>query len=245
MSTKGAFESTRITAARSRAVGCRGASLWARLRELCPKDHLYDSSGSAARDPKLNASPPDTGAIRAGSSCGVRARMDFLDSGTAEAMSNLPPVASWPPSDEDLAWRPATYTLRDSIEVGDEELPALTLAQVLLESTLSDVVTVHAVADSEGSYRIIVRDEYETRFTPPIVRATEPLTLGELLRVLDETTRSDEPDWKGITNAYREYNATEGVPRGELAHFVTVQSEVYPQLEELERRRGEEWARGS
>ena len=171
--------------------------------------------------------------------------MNFVDSGTAEAMSKPPPAASWPPSDEDLAWRPAAYTLRGSIELEGEGLPALPLAQVLLDSTLGDVVTVHAVADSQGGYRIIVRDEYETRFTPPIVRTTDPLTLGEMLRVLDETTRSDEPDWKGITDAYREYNATEGVPRGEVAHFVTVKSEVYPQLEELERRRGEEWARGS
>lgn len=64
-----------------------------------------------------------------------------------------------------------------------------------------------------------------------------------MLRILDETTRSDEPDRKGITNAYRDYNA-EGMPRAELASFVTVESEVYPQLEELERRRGEEWAGG-
>src|SRR5688500_12718531 len=103
-----------------------------------------------------------------------------------------PTPASWPPSDEDLSWRPESYSFNESIDVQGRELPSLTLAEVHFESVLSDAVTVSAVAEAEGGYRILVADEYGTEFTPPVERATEPLSLGEMLRILDETTQSEQ-----------------------------------------------------
>src|SRR5687768_9818120 len=130
--------------------------------------------------------------------------------GRLEAMPSAPSAMPWPPSDEDLAWRPEIYPLRGSIDVEGQELPAATLAEVRLGSTLGDVITVSAVAKPDVGYRIVVRDEYDTKFTPPIEHTTEPLALGEMLQILDETTRCDEPGWKGVTDAYRSYNAETG-----------------------------------
>lgn len=151
---------------------------------------------------------------------------------------------TWPPSPELLAWRPDRYELSsDEDELDEFESPSCTLAFIELESTLSDVLMIRAVEHSEGGYRIVVHDEYEMPFRPPIEHATAPLTLGELLRVLDETELEGEPDEiAGVGHRFRERNAPPGVSRADLASFVTIRSDVYPQLESLDRSRGEQWA---
>lgn len=150
----------------------------------------------------------------------------------------------WPPSPELQAWRPDRYELSsDEDELDEPEPPSCTLAFIELESTLSDVLVVSALDHPDGGYQIVVHDEYETPFRPPIERAPEPLTLGDLLRVLDETEWEGEPDEiAGVGHSFRERNALPGVSRAELASFVTIRSHVYPQLEALDRSRGEQWA---
>ncbi len=178
------------------------------------------------------------------------------------------PDATWPPSPELLAWRPERYALTSALpvtalrrdgglpewlEIPDQlteeeleelEVPSCTLARIELESTLSDVLFVEALEHPEGGYRIVVVDEYETQFVPAITHTPEPLTLGELLRVLDETTREGEDEEvAGIAHSLREANAAGGESRAELTGFVRIRSEVYPQLEALDRSRAEQWAR--
>lgn len=151
---------------------------------------------------------------------------------------------TWPPSPELLAWRPDRYELSsDEDELEEPEPRSCTLAFIELESTLSDVLFVSAVEHPDGGYRIVVHDEYETPFRPPIEHAAEPLTLGDVLRVLDETEWVGEPDEiVGVGHRFRERNAPPGVSRADLASFVTIRSDVYPQLESLDRSRGEQWA---
>lgn len=129
-------------------------------------------------------------------------------------------------------------------ELEELEVPSCTLASIELESTLSDVLSVEALEHPKGGFRIVAVDEYETPFVPAITHTPEPLTLGELLRVLDETApEGEEEGVAGIGHSFREANAAGGESRAELTGFVRIRSEVYPQLEALDRSRAEQWAR--
>lgn len=122
------------------------------------------------------------------------------------------------------------------------ELPSLTLAYIELESTLSDTLWVTAVQDPEGGFRLVVHDEYETAFAPPISHATEPLKLGELIRILDETVWEEEENMAGIGHAFRDRCTQGDQTRAECVEFVAVRSQVYPQLQALDAARGRAWA---
>lgn len=180
-----------------------------------------------------------------------------------------PAAVTWPPSADLLGWCPKRYDLTEQIAVSnlrrdgalpkwdeipqqvheDEEraeefeLASSTLALIELKSTLSDVLWVHALAHPNGGYRIVVRDEYETVFVPPITYTAQPLTMEELLRVLDESKRDGEPDeLVGVGQAFRQKLALMGEDRDEAARFVTITSEIYPHLEALDSSRAKLWA---
>lgn len=178
---------------------------------------------------------------------------------------------TWPPAEDDADWRPAAkYDLDNSLAVtalldaegrlpawvelppdidtsdGDAlegvELPSRGLVTVELESTLSDTLWVVALEHPDGGYRIVVHDEYQTRFAVPLEHVSAPLTLGELVRVLDETHPDDDPDHRGIAQAFRERNAIGDAEKDELVEFVTLRSDLYPQLNEMDRARARRWA---
>ncbi len=76
---------------------------------------------------------------------------------------------------------------------------------------------------------------------PPLSRSDEPLSLGQMQSVLDETRGDGTPNSGGIGHAGREYNLVEGLTREELVDFVSIGSTVYPQLEELDSARAAQW----
>jgi hypothetical protein len=171
----------------------------------------------------------------------------------------------WPPSPELLAFRPERYELDSEVSVAhlrrdsdlpewlvlpdgldDEELaemtvPACRLVVIELASTLGDVITVEAVKHPDGQWLIVVFDEYESEFRSPIETTTQPLTLGEMQRVLDETSEGEgEPE--GVGHRWRELNELPDSNRADLVGFVTIRSALYPQLGELDRLRAQQWA---
>lgn len=173
---------------------------------------------------------------------------------------------TWPPSTELLALRRDRYELDDELPVtalhrdgelpdwlalpahlNDEELEeetilACSLAFAELASTLSDVLWIHAVEHPDGGYLIVIHDEYETEFRPPIERAAQPLTLAEMQRNLDETEWVNEDGMLGVGHAVRERSELADSDRASLVDFVTIRSELYPQLEALDRDRARQWA---
>ncbi|MBA3328787.1 MAG: hypothetical protein H0T43_10850 [Solirubrobacterales bacterium] len=72
----------------------------------------------------------------------------------------------------------------------------------------------------------------------PIERVPELPTLGELLRILDET-EIDGETW-GVGHPTRVHNDF-GTGREELRGFLTIRSVLYPQLEGLDQARLEQW----
>ena len=79
---------------------------------------------------------------------------------------------------------------------------------------------------SRSVYRI--EDEYGTRFRFKRKRSTRPLSMGELIAMIDGATGHLGGDRKGLTSAYRNYNL-DGCDAADLVEFVTVTSDFYPE----------------
>ena len=172
---------------------------------------------------------------------------------------------AWPPSEEILRWRPSPTPPNDSVSnsalaADGEDLPTWVAVPANAEPgedgevavrayMLADVETdaghpgggggptVYAVPTVDGDLRIVIVNDDAIPFDSPIDRVPELPTLGELLRILDETLNEGET-W-GIGHPTRENSDTEH--REELRSFVTIRSELYPQLEPLDQSRLEQW----
>jgi hypothetical protein len=67
-------------------------------------------------------------------------------------------------------------------------MPACQLVMIEIESVSGDSMFVHALDHPAGSYRIVVHAEDGNGFDQPFEHSDGPLPLGELLRLLDETS---------------------------------------------------------
>jgi len=179
-------------------------------------------------------------------------------------MSSMSKV-EWPPSEEQLAWRapagPPTDVLPSSAiadegedvpdwvavpedaepdEYGDLEIPAYALAHIETDAGRpggGGVSAIYGVPTTDGDFRIVITNDDDVPFDSPIERLAALPTLGELLRILDET--EVEGEVHGVGHRTRENSDTEH--REELRRFVTIRSELYPQLEALDQARLEQW----
>lgn len=172
------------------------------------------------------------------------------------------PQATWPPNDEQLGWRPEPYVYDDVVTAAalvvkdgvlpdwllerdvaaDDEIACADLVWIVLESTLGDSIVVRAIPHRDGGYQVVVTDENASSFSPPVTRGDQPLTLGQVQAVLDETQGGGTPDGGGIGHVWRDYNLVDGVTRAELVEFVSIGSTRYPQLEALDDARAALWA---
>lgn len=173
--------------------------------------------------------------------------------------------ASWPPPDESLAWRPALEAPTDSVPVSaltdegadppgwlaipdgvepdeypDFDVPAYALAYVEIDAGRpggGGFSAVYALPTTDGDLRIVIVNDDEIPFVSPIDRLAALPTLGELLRILDETEVGGEV--YGVGHPTRENS--DSPHREELRRFVTIGSDLYPQLEALDQARLEQW----
>jgi hypothetical protein len=129
--------------------------------------------------------------------------------------------------------------------MGGEYLPdylagEVEIARAALKSTTGDVISLRARReDGLIHYRIV--DEYEShvQYTPTTSEA--PLTLGELVKLID-TARNDSMEYVGLTDALRDNNLVAGgVDPEDLVDFVTISSPFYPQLETHYRAQVQRW----
>jgi hypothetical protein len=135
--------------------------------------------------------------------------------------------------------------------MGGEFLPAylageLEIARVSLESVTWDVISVRAQKLDDGriSYRVV--DEYESPFRCRPGTSAEPLTMSELISLIDsvEGHNAGFGDARGLTDSYRDYNCD--LDRtlqhlNVLVHFVRVYSLYYPELESWYEAEAQEW----
>ncbi len=117
--------------------------------------------------------------------------------------------------------------------MGGEYLPKMEgdeveIARIDLESVTADAIDVRARReDGPIHYRIV--DEYETVFEISPTVSAEPLTLGELIELID-TAADSGGESRGLTDFYLDLNLDGVDAPEELLGFVTVSSAFYPQL---------------
>jgi len=117
--------------------------------------------------------------------------------------------------------------------MGGEYLPGygeheVEIARISLDSTTADQVSIRAcLLAGVIHYRVV--DEYETEYHLPVTRSTQPLTLGELIRLLDETGNPFNDAGGGLVRNHWYYIGAHSDPQ-EGVSFVSVSSAFYPEL---------------
>jgi hypothetical protein len=123
---------------------------------------------------------------------------------------------------------------------GDE----LEIARVTLASVTGDVISIRARRHGDLiRYRIV--DEYEGESVYYCVpqESARPLTMGELVELMDGAQGEGMyPDYgRGLTTVWRNFHADNGSSPKEMARFVTVSSEFYPDLRRYYEAEAAEW----
>ena len=112
------------------------------------------------------------------------------------------------------------------------EADEVEIARISLSSTTADQISVRARRLDDGiAYRIV--DEYDTNYDCER-HSAEPLTLAELIALLDDTDHPDEElSGGGLVKAHWQHIADFAAPRNrrrEVSEFVTVSSPFYTDL---------------
>ena len=113
------------------------------------------------------------------------------------------------------------------------------IALISLASVTGDVISIRARRWGRRiAYRIV--DEYDTHFRFKPKSSMQPLSMGELVALIDGATGHLDGDAKGLTSAYRSYNL-DGCDAADLVDFVTVSSPFYPELQAYYSEEAQEW----
>ena len=114
---------------------------------------------------------------------------------------------SYPPADEDEEW--------------------VTIATIVLNNALSDVISIEA-CQWEEAIEFQVRDDNEGEYQWKPREANQPFTLRELIAFIDSARG---PCGRGLVRGILDYNRREGeMQPGELEGFVEVGSDIYADL---------------
>ncbi|MCE9614869.1 MAG: hypothetical protein K8T26_11370 [Lentisphaerae bacterium] len=144
-----------------------------------------------------------------------------------------------------------TVTQRESLGrihptfMGGEYLPRtrrgeVTLVRVDLKSANADVIEVRAAsAGKRIRYRVV--DEYNTRFPTRPRSSARPLTLGQLVDLVDHASPAyDFGESLGLCYTASNYECG-GCTLDDLEDFTSVSSDIYPELSTHYHRVQEEW----
>jgi hypothetical protein len=128
--------------------------------------------------------------------------------------------------------------------MGGEYLPDLLsgeveIARISLESITYDVYSLRAHRD-QGVIHYRMEDEYESDWELKRRESREPLTMGELITLID-ASRMNGVDSNDLTDWLRDRTAEHGDVE-EAAAFVTVSSEFYPELQSYYDAKARAWA---
>ena len=146
----------------------------------------------------------------------------------------------------DLSFRPETYF--DGPPAIEGDLPDYLPGEVEIASTFwtttihGEVVSVRARPDG-NRVRFRVVDESDHRFEGPedLVTTALPLTLGELIRLIDEV-RTEFPGGDGLVECVWSFLHEDcDTEPDELRGYIDVGSSFYPQLSDWYEHRFEIW----
>lgn len=163
-----------------------------------------------------------------------RAAERLIDEGELEAVEG--PLVSESVSESE---RDALGRLHPML-MGGEYLPDLEpneieIARVALRSVTGDVLSVRARFEG-GRIRYQINDEYETEFHSEPEVSDKPLTLGQLINLIDHAQEDG-----GIATGFLDFNYANGATLRQLKGFVTVSSAFYLELRDYYEGRIRAW----
>jgi hypothetical protein len=117
--------------------------------------------------------------------------------------------------------------------MGGEYLPGLgeneiEIARVVLASVMQDVTSIRARREG-GRIRYRVEDEYETDFASFQTESEKPLTLRELISLIDGSVNPDDSFGHGLAWPHIFVHINAGC-EDDARSLVSVESEFYPEL---------------
>ena len=151
-------------------------------------------------------------------------------------------------ADEQSIYRMSNFD--SPVWMGGEYLPEVSsgeveIARIVLPlSTLGDVISVRARFRS-GRYRYWVVDEYESEFDIRRKSSIRPLTLGQLIDLIQTGSQPDfTHDGDGLVEGFWNVELEDGAGPGaleECVRFAHVESDHYPELAAWYEERGRQW----
>lgn len=123
----------------------------------------------------------------------------------------------------------------------DHLLREVEIARIVLQSSTMDVFSVRARPVRDG-YRYRIVDEYDSEFRVEPEHSKRPLTLGQLIHMLETAESSGLSNGgAGLVECWWWQQWEFGYPAGECTSFASVESEQYPGLAEVYAERAVEW----
>ncbi len=121
-------------------------------------------------------------------------------------------------------------------QYGEDEVE---IARISLKSMTSDQISIRAWGrDGDIQYRVV--DEHETEHQLPIENSSEPLTLTELIMLLDQTRHPFNEDGCGLIRYHWDCDSGYTNPE-EAIDFVSVDSAFYPELSTYYEKEADQW----
>ena len=119
--------------------------------------------------------------------------------------------------------------------MGGEYLPQLgigdvEIARISLASTTGDQISIRASHAGE-KIRYEVCDEYETEFELAVTESERPLTLGELIQLIDGSGHREQEQPGGLLVCHWENMVEWDYSLDDAIAFAWIQSSWYPQLD--------------
>jgi len=116
--------------------------------------------------------------------------------------------------------------------MGGEYLPAYLpleteIARIELESTTADVISIRARPAGKDRIHYRIVDEYDSEFRIDPEQSPAPLSLEEMVRLIDGVNDGEDG---GLGICYNRGNLGAGADADGLRHFTTVTSDLYPDL---------------
>lgn len=160
-----------------------------------------------------------------------------------EGFSSLDSFIARPELTEDQrqSWGRIHPDLMGGEYLPDFEETEVEIARVSLQSVTFDQISVRA-EDYGDSIRLSVVDEYDTEFDLPFEVIPEPLTFGELVDFLDNTTSVGYVGGKGlVTGHWWAQYISENHSIEEATDFASIESAFYPDLKAYYRTYTHTW----
>lgn len=140
---------------------------------------------------------------------------------------------------ERIAWGAINPVMMGGEYLPDYSRGEMEIARLVLNTMTIDVVSIRARRSKDRRIHFRVVDEHETAFTLRPQSSKTPLTLGQMISLLDSIESAQERRGQPWMDRIRQIKYTANPER--VAHFVTVESVFYPQLGAYYHWPNEQW----